>query len=70
MDRLGYQPNKGELNSKNPPKGGSGIPGKNIYKTMWGKFKEKYGDEYIIFEGGDLVKDVMKEFEDKYLLIK
>jgi len=39
----------------------------NIYKTMWEKFKKKYGDEYIIFEGGDSVEDVMNEFEQKYL---
>jgi len=39
----------------------------DIYKKMWGKFKEKYGDEYIIFEGGDSVEDTMNEFEEKYL---
>ena len=39
----------------------------NIYKKMWNKFKKKYGNEYIIFEGGDDVKDVMNEFEEKYL---
>jgi len=40
---------------------------KDIYKIMWKKFKKKYGNEYIIFEGGDSVEQVMDEFEDKYL---
>jgi len=40
---------------------------KDIYKKMWGKFKEKYGNEYIIFEGGDSVEDTMNEFEKEYL---
>ena len=39
----------------------------NIYKEMWEEFKKKYGEEYIIFEGGDSVGDVMNEFEEKYL---
>lgn len=68
MLKEGYQPNKGKLNIKNPPKGGSGMPNKkNIYKKMWKIFKKKYGEEYIIFEGGDSVKDVMDEFEENYL---
>ena len=30
----GYQPNKGYLNPKNPPKGGSGVPNKIIKGEM------------------------------------
>ena len=39
----------------------------NIYKKMWEKFKVKYGEEYIIFEGGDSVENAMDEFEEEYL---
>jgi len=65
MINEGYQPNKGKLDVNNPPKGGSGIPKYNYnpYKTMWEYMKAKYGAEYIIFEGGDSVGDVMKEIE-------
>jgi len=39
----------------------------NIYKKMWEDFIKKYGEEYIIFEGGDSVKDTMNDFEKDYI---
>jgi len=29
---------------------------------------KKYGEEYIIFEGGDSVKDTMDELEEKVIV--
>jgi len=39
------------------------------FEVMWKKFRKKYGEEYIIFEGGNSVKDTMDEFEQKYFPI-
>lgn len=39
----------------------------DIYKKLWEGFKKKYGDEYIIFEGGDSVEDTMNEFKEEFL---
>lgn len=38
----------------------------DIYKKMWEEFKKIYGEEYIIFEGGNDVKEAMNEIEEKY----
>jgi len=37
------------------------------YKKMWEGFKKKYADEYIMFEGRDLVEQAMDEFEEDYI---
>jgi len=38
------------------------------YEVMWKGFRKKYGEEYIIFEGGDSVKDTMDELEEKVIV--
>jgi len=37
------------------------------YKDMWNGFKTKYGSEYMFFEGGNSVEEMMKEYKKEYI---
>ena len=37
------------------------------YKNMWNGFKTKYGDEYMFFEGGNSVEEMMREYKKDYI---
>jgi len=37
------------------------------YKNMWEEFRKKYGEEYLGYEGGQDVGEVMDEFKKDYI---
>ena len=69
MINEGYQPNKGKLDSSNPPKGGSGVPNKeNIYKHMWESIKSaKINDKTIQKAIRILIKGIEEGYKNKPL---
>ena len=73
----GYQPNKGELDVKNPPKGGSGVPN-NFYKLGKCKILNLKKDDVIILNSKEnisteiaqhMIKQLKQTFPDNKAVV-